>query len=74
METNPIKRYRKWSTANIRRRLREDRKTLKWWEAKQPYHPASMKERYLAIQQYSEDIKAMETILAGRGKGHKRAA
>jgi hypothetical protein len=58
------KKYRKWSTANIRVRLRNDRKTLEWWQTKttQLHHKADN------IQLYSEHVGAMEAALAARDK------
>lgn len=71
MLTDLPKMYRKWSTANIRTRLRNDRKRLKWWETEttQTHHMAD------SIQLYSEHIRTMEAVLASRAhKGRGKAA
>jgi hypothetical protein len=63
------KQYRKWSTANIRTRLRNDRETLMWWEAKQTYSRSSGESRADAIQLYTEHVRTMEAVLASRTHG-----
>jgi len=65
------KKYRKWSTANIQTRLRNDRERLEWWKTKttQTHKIAE------SVQLYSGHINAMEAVLASRAHGtHGKAA
>ena len=70
MLTDLHKMYGKWSTANIRVRLRNDRERLKWWKTKttQLHHKAE------GIQLYSDHIRAMEIILTARRELRGKAA
>jgi hypothetical protein len=65
MPTELQKMYRKWSTANIRTRLRNDRERLEWWKTKttQTHKIAE------SVQLYSDHINAMEAVLASRAHG-----